>query len=325
MKDEKTIDESINIIEKIKKEFEKTILGQKDACNLLICTILSEENSLLEGVPGLGKTMMVKVLAKILGLSFKRIQFTPDLMPADITGTNIITETTKGIRSFSFNKGPIFSNMIIADEINRGTPKTQSAMLEAMQEKTVTFGNETHPLDSPFFVLATENPIEMEGTYILPEAQLDRFIFKIKINFPSKDTLKKLAEYNPVTTLSNVQQITNSTNIQQLINITKQIPISADLIDMATNIIINTHPSKTTSKNVKHFIEHGVSPRGLQALIKAAKAYAFLNGRLNVSEEDLQFIAPPTLGHRIIRNFEAQTENIETETIIDEILKKQFN
>ena len=213
MKDEKTIDESINIIEKIKKEFEKTILGQKDACNLLICTILSEENSLLEGVPGLGKTMMVKVLAKILGLSFKRIQFTPDLMPADITGTNIITETTKGIRSFSFNKGPIFSNMILADEINRGTPKTQSAMLEAMQEKTVTFGNETHPLDSPFFVLATENPIEMEGTYILPEAQLDRFIFKIKINFPSKDTLKKLAEYNPVTTLSNVQQITNSTNI----------------------------------------------------------------------------------------------------------------
>ena len=322
MKLTKTIDESINIIEKIQKELEKTILGQKDACNLLICTILSQENSLLEGVPGLGKTMMVKVLAKILGLSFKRIQFTPDLMPADITGTNIITETTKGIRNFSFHKGPIFSNIILADEINRGTPKTQSAMLEAMQEKTVTFGDETYPLDFPFFVLATQNPIEMEGTYILPEAQLDRFIFKIKINFPSKDTLKKLAEYDPSTNLSNVQQITNATNIKQLINLTNQIPISSDLIDIATNIIINTHPSKTSSKNVQHFIEHGVSPRGLQALIKATKAYAFLNGRLNVSLEDLKFMARPTLGHRIIRNFEAQTEDIDIETIIDEILTK---
>ena len=322
MKLTKTIDESINIIEKIQKELEKTILGQKDACNFLICTILCQENSLLEGVPGLGKTMMVKVLAKILGLSFKRIQFTPDLMPADITGTNIITETTKGIRNFSFHKGPIFSNIILADEINRGTPKTQSAMLEAMQEKTVTFGDETYPLDSPFFVLATQNPIEMEGTYILPEAQLDRFIFKIKINFPSKDTLKKLAEYDPSTNLSNVQQITNATNIKQLINLTNQIPISSDLIDIATNIIINTHPSKASSKNVNHFIEHGVSPRGLQALIKAAKAYAFLNGRLNVSLEDLKFMARPTLGHRIIRNFEAQTEDIDIETIIDEILTK---
>ena len=291
----------------------KGIIGQKEIIHQVILAMLTGGNVLLEGMPGLGKTKLVSTISKVFDLSFKRIQFTPDLMPSDVTGTNIIVKNEQG-SSFSFEKGPIFANLILADEINRATPKTQSALLEAMQEHTVTVGNDSHKLEEPFLVLATQNPIENEGTYPLPEAQLDRFMFKILVKFPTKEELKgivNLTEGNKPPVIEKKMDGESLLAARELVN---QIPIADAVMDYLLDIVMETHAQNP-------YIREGASPRAAQALIRAAKAKAFLDGRFNVSFQDVEEAAYPVLRHRIITNFDAISQGIDEDTIIRQILE----
>lgn len=293
-------------------EIGKGIIGQKDIIRQTMLAMLTGGNVLLEGMPGLGKTMLVNTISKVFQLSFKRIQFTPDLMPSDVTGTNIIIKDQGG-SAFRFEKGPIFANLVLADEINRATPKTQSALLEAMQEHTVTVGNDSYRLEEPFLVLATQNPIENEGTYPLPEAQLDRFMFKILVNFPTKEELKGIVDLTEGLQMPSIQPLLDGNGLVTARTIVAQIPIADAVMDHILNIVMATHAENK-------YIREGASPRAAQALIRASKAKAFMEGRMNVSFEDVKYAAYPVLRHRIILGFDAVSEGISEDQIITDIL-----
>lgn len=295
------------------REIQKGIIGQHEIIRQVMLAVLTGGNVLLEGMPGLGKTRLVSTISKVFDLSFKRIQFTPDLMPSDVTGTNIIIKNERG-SAFSFERGPIFANLILADEINRATPKTQSALLEAMQEHTVTVGNDSHALAEPFFVLATQNPIENEGTYPLPEAQLDRFMFKILVRFPSKEELKGIVTLTESSQEPEITKQMDSVGLLAARTLVNQIPIAEAVMDYLLDIVMQTHAANP-------YIKEGASPRAAQALIRASRAKAFLEGRFNVSFQDVKETAFPVLRHRILLSFDAVSEGISEDNVIQKILE----
>ena len=295
-------------------EIAKEIIGQRDVVRTTLLALLTGGNVLLEGMPGLGKTRLVNTISKVVGLSFKRIQFTPDLMPGDITGTNIIEHSESG-NTFRFEPGPIFANLILADEVNRATPKTESALLEAMQEHTVTVGNTSYMISEPFFVLATENPIETEGTYPLPEAQLDRFMFKILVPFPTKEDLRGIVGLTEGSTGEAAARVIDRDTLLTVREAVKTIPIADAVMDRILDIIMATHAENK-------FIREGVSPRAAQAIIRGAKARAFMEGRYNVSFEDVEYAAYPALRHRLVLSFDAVSDGVTADNVIASILAK---
>ncbi len=306
----------------LKAEIQKVIVGQDEILDELLVAFLAGGHCLLEGVPGLAKTLIVKTMSQALELSFRRIQFTPDLMPTDIVGTEILEEDhVTGKRFFKFNKGPLFANIILADEINRTPPKTQSALLEAMQEFEVTYGGQTYPLDKPFFILATQNPIEQAGTYPLPEAQLDRFLLLIKIGYPTEAEEFEVLNRTTGTKKAIVNAIINAAEIQQAQALVRQVTINEDLIRYVSSIIRATRPDTTTVPYVKEWVRWGAGPRAGQALILTAKARALLKGRYSVLMEDIHAMAVPVLRHRILTNFKAEAEGITSDKVTTELIK----
>lgn len=300
------------IIIQCEQEIGKGIIGQKEVIRQVMLAMLAGGNVLLEGMPGLGKTMLVRTISEVLALSFKRIQFTPDLMPSDVTGTNIMVKE-EGRSSFRFEKGPIFANLVLADEINRATPKTQSALLEAMQEHTVTVGTESHRLEEPFLVLATQNPIEQEGTYPLPEAQLDRFLFKILVPFPDKEELRGIVNLTEGTDKPVITSIMSGEELLAARSLVAQIPIANAVMDYILDLVMATHKENP-------YIREGASPRAAQAIIRTARARAFMEGRFNVAFEDVKSVAYPVLRHRILLSFDAISEGVTEDAIIKQLL-----
>jgi MoxR-like ATPase len=306
----------------LKKEIQKVIVGQDEILDQLLVAFLAGGHCLLEGVPGLAKTLIVKTMSQALELSFRRIQFTPDLMPTDIIGTEILEEDhVTGKRFFKFNKGPLFANIILADEINRTPPKTQSALLEAMQEFEVTYGGQTYPLDKPFFILATQNPIEQAGTYPLPEAQLDRFLLLIKIGYPTEAEEYEVLNRTTGTAKATINAIINAEEIQQAQALVRQVTINDDLVKYVSSIIRATRPDTTTVAYVNEWVRWGAGPRAGQALILTAKARALLKGRYSVLMEDIHAMAIPVLRHRILTNFKAEAEGITSDRVTEELIK----
>ncbi len=306
----------------IEQEIGKVIVGQHDLVRHVLITLLAGGNVLLEGVPGLGKTMLVRTLSQALDCSFSRVQFTPDLMPTDILGTMILVEDESGHRSFRFEPGPIFSNLLLADEINRATPKTQSALLEAMQEHTVTVSKTTHKLNEPFFVLATQNPIEMEGTFPLPEAQLDRFFFKLDVEFPSREELVEIADRTTGEKIPTAQPVADGATVLAMQALARNVPVAKHITAYSADLIRATHPNdENATEMVRRYVRYGSSPRGMQALILAGKINALLAGRASVASEDLRAIAPAALRHRLLLNFEAQAEGLTTDTLIKNVIE----
>ena len=321
MIDEKTLQEMIEKVKACEAEIGKGIIGQRSIIRQVILAILSDGNVLLEGVPGLGKTELVKAISKVFSTSFSRIQFTPDLMPADVTGTNLIIKE-EGNNVFQFEPGPVFANIVLADEINRATPKTQSALLEAMQEKTVTVGKNTYEMPKPFMVLATQNPIENEGTYPLPEAQLDRFLFKLLVEFPTKEELKEIMDITVTNRKVELESVITGEDIRAIRTVIKDMPISDPVMDHALSLVVATHPENPDAPDItKKYVQTGASPRAAQAIVKTAKARAFIEGRYNVAFEDIRFVAFPALRHRLALNFEAISDGVTTDQVIEEILK----
>lgn len=296
------------------KEISKEIIGQREVIRNVMLSILSGGNVLLEGMPGLGKTRLVNTISHVLNLSFKRIQFTPDLMPGDITGTNIMMKDESG-SGFKFEPGPVFANIILADEINRATPKTQSALLEAMQEHLVTVGNVSHTLPEPFFVLATQNPIETEGTYPLPEAQLDRFMLKVLVNFPTRDELKGILGLTEGFGSEPARQILNGDELKSAIAMVRDVMVADAVMDYILDIMMATHADNK-------YIREGASPRAAQAIVRGARAKAFMEGRYNVSFEDVDTLAYPVLRHRLVLSFDAVSDGVTPETLIAEMIKE---
>ena len=318
-----TADQFRGMAAAIEGQVGRVIVGQRDLVRHTLITLLAGGNALLEGVPGLGKTMLVRTLADAVDCAFSRIQFTPDLMPSDIVGTNLIVENETGRRQFQFEAGPIFANLVLADEINRATPKTQSAMLEAMQERSVTVAKVTRPLPEPFFVLATQNPLEMEGTYPLPEAQLDRFFFKIDVPFPSTDELIEIANRTTGSAVPQAEPVADGATILAMQALARGVPIADHVTAYAARLLKATHPDGAdVPEAVRHYVRYGASPRGMQAMILAGKIIALLDKRYNVAFDDIRRTALPALRHRLILNFEAQAEGVTTDTVIEEILEK---
>jgi len=307
----------------IEEQVGQVIVGQRELVRHTLITLLAGGNALLEGVPGLGKTMLVRTMAQAIDCAFSRIQFTPDLMPADIVGTNLIVEDEAGRRQFQFEAGPIFANLVLADEINRATPKTQSAMLEAMQERSVTVAKTTRPLPEPFFVLATQNPLEMEGTYPLPEAQLDRFFFKIDVPFPSADELVEIANRTTGVTAPQAEPIADGSTILAMQSLARGVPIADHVTAYAARLLKATHPdARDAPEMVRRYVRYGASPRGLQAMILGGKIIALLDDRYNVAFDDIRQAALSALRHRLILSFEAQAEGVTTDEVIDSVLEE---
>ena len=312
----------------IKKNFElvaaelaKIIVGQDILIKHLFIGLLCGGHALIEGVPGLGKTLIVSSLSKILDLKYSRIQFTPDLMPADILGTNLVKEDSTGGRYFEFYKGPIFGQLILADEINRASPKTQSALLEAMQEERVTVFGAQHQLEPPFMVLATQNPIEMEGTYPLPEAQIDRFFFKLKINYPDQNELRQILDKTTEDYRYELKRIVGADSILGMKSLVKKVPIATHVKDYAIRLVLASHPGHAkATEGIRKYVLCGASPRGLQSLVMAGKVAALIDGRYNVALEDIREVAKPALRHRIMLNIRGETEGLDADDLVDEIL-----
>ncbi|HTI71022.1 MAG TPA: MoxR family ATPase [Candidatus Limnocylindria bacterium] len=302
-------------------EIGKVIVGQQHIVEGVLTAVLGGGHVLLEGVPGLGKTLLVRTLGEVMELSFSRIQFTPDLMPADILGTNLVVEAPDGRREFRFQHGPIFAHIVLADEINRATPKTQSAMLEAMQERQVTAGGENRPLPKPFFVLATQNPIDQEGTYPLPEAQLDRFLVKLVVEYPSGADLIEVLNRTTEGRQTTPGKVLNPTTLQELQRLVRDVPAASHVKDYVVRLILATHPKTETAAPITNqFLRFGSSPRGAQAILIAAKVRALIQGRYQVSFDDIRAVVPMTLRHRLILNFEAEAEGVTTDQILANIL-----
>jgi len=318
-----TAEQFRRLADDIETEVGKIIVGQKEVVRHVLIGILANGHVLLEGVPGLGKTMMVRALSRVLNLEFGRIQFTPDLMPSDITGTDIMEEGSDGRRSFRFQRGPIFANLVLADEINRATPKTQSALLEAMQERTVTVSNETYNLPEPFFVLATQNPLEMEGTYPLPEAQIDRFLFKVNVPFPPVEDLTEILARTTGIELPQAAKAASTDEILAMQDLARQVPIPSHVTDYISLLIVDTHPGQSPGELVNRYVRYGSSPRGGQALVLGAKITALLAGRFNVSFDDVVGVSLASLRHRLLLNFEGQASGITTEQVINQLLKSR--
>jgi len=313
-------DEFSDRAQAIEREIGRVIVGQRELVRQVLISLLANGHTLLEGVPGLGKTMLVRTIADVIDCTFNRIQFTPDLMPADITGTNILVEE-EGTRVFRFQPGPVFANLVLADEINRATPKTQSSLLEAMQEHQVTVARQRYPLEAPFFVLATSNPLEMEGTYPLPEAQLDRFLFKVLVPFPSEADLAQIVDRTTGSEAPQASKVCSAAEIVEMQRLARAVPIAPHVTAYAVSVLAATHPDQPRAPElVREYVRYGASPRGAQALVTAGKIGALLDGRFNVSIEDVRAAALPALRHRVILNFEGEAEGITTEAIVRSIL-----
>jgi MoxR-like ATPase len=306
----------------LKDEIAKTIVGNESVVDGVLMCLLAGGHALLEGVPGLGKTMLVKTLAEALSLNFSRVQFTPDLMPADILGTTVIDDTTAGGKVFEFRKGPIFANIVLADEINRATPKTQSALLEAMQEHRVSVGRQTHVLEEPFVVLATQNPLEMEGTYPLPEAQLDRFFFKLHVPFPNREELHAILDLTTGATRTERTAVLHREEILRMQSLVRRVPVARHVQDYAIRVVQGTHPDTVDAPEIcKRFVRFGASPRGAQSVLLAAKIRALFEGRFAASIDDVRAVALPALRHRVLLNFEGEAEGMKTDQVLEAIIK----
>jgi MoxR-like ATPase len=306
--------------QRLRTEIGKVIVGQQDIVDGVLTALVAGGHVLLEGVPGLGKTLLVRTLASVLEAQFSRIQFTPDLMPADLIGTTVLVEGDGGARSFRFERGPIFANVVLADEINRATPKTQSALLEAMQEHSVTVAGVTHPLDGLFFVLATQNPLEMEGTYPLPEAQLDRFLYKLMVKFPSVDDIEMILDRTTESDTPQASRLFESGRVLEMSRLARRIPVSNEIRRHAIHLVMATHPDhEFAGPLTKRYVRFGSSPRGAQAVILAAKINAILDNRYHVAKADIRAVATNCLRHRVLLNFEGQAEGIVTDDIIDSL------
>ncbi len=306
---------------KLREEIAKFIVGQDEIIDNVLTAILCGGHVLLEGVPGLGKTALVQTVSRAMHLKFQRIQFTPDLLPADVVGTQILAERD-GKKVFEFQPGPVFCNILLADEINRATPKTQSALLETMQEKTVTVAGGTHPLDLPFFVLATQNPIENEGTYPLPEAQLDRFFFKLFVELPSHDEFSSILDRTMGAQVPEINAVAHAGDILTMGDLVKEVPIAKDVQDYLVRVVLATHPDdQHAPPDVKKYVRHGSSPRGAQTILAASRVRAMLDGRYHVAREDVNATAIPAMRHRIILSFEGEAEGMRTDEIIGKVIK----
>ncbi|MGI8643136.1 MAG: AAA family ATPase [Thermomicrobiales bacterium] len=307
---------------RIEEEVSHVMVGQNDLVRDVLTSVVASGHVLLEGVPGLGKTLLVRTLGDALDLEFSRIQFTPDLMPADITGTNILMEDDEGRRQFSFQHGPIFANLVLADEINRATPKTQSALLEAMQEKTCTVANVVRPLSDPFFVLATQNPLEMEGTYPLPEAQLDRFFYKLLVRYPTAAELSEIVRRTTGESHASARKSASGEVIREMGTLARQVPIASHVADYVVRLVLSTHPDhESAGASVRQYVRYGASPRGAQAIVLAGKIRALLEGRLNVGFDDVRAVALPALRHRIMLNFDAEAGGISADHVLATLLQ----
>jgi MoxR-like ATPase len=307
---------------RLRDEIGRVLVGQSEVVEQTLWALIAGGHVLLEGVPGLGKTLLVRTLGEVMDLSFSRIQFTPDLMPADILGTNLVVESAEGRREFQFQPGPIFAHLILADEINRATPKTQSAMLEAMQEHQVTAGGAMRPLGEPFFVLATQNPIDQEGTYPLPEAQLDRFFFKLLVGYPTGEELAEVLRRTTEGGLVRVTRVLDRETLGDMMRLVREVPAAAHVKEYAVRLVQATHPKTERAAAVaSQYLRFGSSPRGAQALVLAGKVRALTQGRLNLSYEDVEAVALPALRHRLILNFEAEAEGITSDQVLAEVLR----
>jgi MoxR-like ATPase len=315
------VSEFRTVVSRIEDEVATVMVGQTDVVRDVLICLIAGGHALLEGVPGLGKTMLVRTLAESLDLYFSRIQFTPDLMPADITGTNILVEDPEGGRQFAFQPGPVFANLLLADEINRATPKTQSALLEAMAEKTVTVANQIHALEEPFFVLATQNPLEMEGTYPLPEAQLDRFFFKLVVPYPSGEDLTEIVRRTTAPAMPEAAKVADGAVIRQMGLLSRQVPIASSVTDYVVRMTLATHPENADAPDVvRRYVRYGVSPRGAQAIVLGSKIRALIEGRLNVAYDDVRAVAAPALRHRLILNFDAESSGVTADDVLGQLI-----